>query len=96
MRIHLRDGCKSPLSSRYLVFMGRNTISEDRFKFLDTDSKSALSQNRVAQQERTHCESFGHNEDNDAEDALEKFQVFMKCRIREKKNCFSNQCITFI
>lgn len=55
-------------------------------QFLDTDSNSALSQNHVAQQERTHCESFGHNQDNDAEDALEKFKVFMKCRIREKKN----------
>lgn len=95
MRIHLGDECKSPLSSRYLVFMGRNTISEDRFKFLDTDSNSALSQNHMAQQERTHCESFGHNQDKDAEDALKRFKVLMKFQIREKKK-FSNQCITFI
>lgn len=56
------------------VFVGRNTISKDRFKFLDTDSRSARSQNHVAQKRRTHCESFGRNQDNDMENTCEKFK----------------------
>lgn len=57
------------------VFGGSHKISRGRFKFLDTDSKSAVSQNKWAQKERQWtCEGSGHGHDNDTEDAHEKFK----------------------
>lgn len=62
--------------SQSWVFVGSKKISRGRFKFLDTDSKSAISQNKLAQKEKQWacCECPSHSQDNDTKDACEKFK----------------------
>lgn len=70
------------------VFVDSNKISRGRFKLLDTDSKSAVCQNKLAQRERQWtCDCFSHSHDNEPENALKNSnKIFMKNESREKIN----------
>ena len=88
------------------VFVGKNKISRGKFSFLDTDSKSAIFQKNLAQRRDAEhlvkrwwasCEGSRHNQDNNMEDASEKFKwSFHEMWEQGKTNCLLNYYITFM